>query len=185
MIDILLVPGLWNSGPEHWQSHWERERSGCRRVLQTDWETPRRSDWVAALDAAVGASGTPVVLVGHSTGCATIVHWAGVSRHLARVRGAQLVAPSDPEAPSYPEGPSGFAPMPLERLPFPSIVVMSTNDEYLSTGRASQFAHAWGSRLVNAGAKGHLNSASGLGAWPAGFALVEELRILAPGGPRG
>ena len=38
MTDILLVPGLWNSGPEHWQSYWERERTDCRRVLQKDWE---------------------------------------------------------------------------------------------------------------------------------------------------
>ena len=53
MTGIVLVPGLWNSGPEHWQSHWERERTNCRWVLQREWETPRCSDWVAALDVGL------------------------------------------------------------------------------------------------------------------------------------
>jgi uncharacterized protein len=179
MTDILLVPGLWNSGPEHWQSHWERARSDCRRVLQKDWETPKRTDWAAALEAAVAAAGGPVVLAAHSLGCALVAHWAGGSRHLAKVRGALLVAPSDVEAPSYPAGTTGFAPMPLEKLPFPSIVVMSTDDPYVTAGRARQFSRAWGSRLVDVGPKGHINSASALGMWPEGFALIEELR--APG----
>jgi predicted alpha/beta hydrolase family esterase len=179
MTDILLVPGLWNSGPEHWQSHWERERTDCRRVLQRDWQTPRCSDWVAALEAAVAGSSLPMVLAAHSLGCALIAHWAGRSRNLAKVCGALLVAPGDVEAASYPVGTKGFTPMPLQKLPFASIVVMSSDDQYISPDRARRFARAWGSRLVEVGPKGHVNSASGLGAWPEGFALVEELR--APG----
>ena len=176
MTDILLVPGLWNSGPEHWQSYWERTRKDCHRVVQEDWETPRRIDWVATLEAAVANAGGPVVLAAHSLGCALVAQWASQSKHLASVRGALLVAPSDVEAPSYPAGPTGFAPMPLQKLPFPSIVVMSTNDEYVAPDRARHFAHAWGSRLVDVGPKGHINSASRLGAWPEGFALVAQLR---------
>jgi len=174
--DILLVPGLWNSGPEHWHSYWERGRADCRRVVQSDWETPRRADWVATLEAAVAKAAAPVVLAAHSLGCAIVGHWAPQSKHLAKVRGALLVAPSDVEAPSYPEGPTGFSPMPLAKLPFPSIVVMSTDDEYVTPERAAFFARAWGSHLYDAGAKGHINSDSRLGMWPEGFALVEELR---------
>jgi predicted alpha/beta hydrolase family esterase len=131
---------------------------------------------VAALDAAVAGSSLPVVLAAHSLGCALVAHWAGRSRHLAKVRGALLVAPSDVEAPSYPAGTTGFAPMPLNQLPLPSILVMSTNDVYVTPDRARHFARAWGSRLVDVGPKGHINSASGLGMWPEGFAWVEELR---------
>jgi predicted alpha/beta hydrolase family esterase len=174
--DILLVPGLWNSGPEHWQSYWERERSDCRRVVQSNWETPRRSDWADTLEAAVAAAPDPVVLAAHSLGCTLVAHWAGASRQLTKVRGALLVAPSDAEAPSYPPGTSGFTPMPLAKLPFPTILVMSTDDEYVTPERAKFFASAWGSRLVDVGPKGHINSASGLRMWPEGFALVEELR---------
>jgi predicted alpha/beta hydrolase family esterase len=66
--------------------------------------------------------------------------------------------------------------MPLTKLPFQSIVVMSSDDQYVTPARARQFARSWGSRLVDVGPKGHINSASGLGMWPEGFALVEELR---------
>ncbi len=176
MTDILLVPGLWNSGPEHWQSHWERERSDCRRVVQRDWETPRREDWVASLEAAVVAARAPVVLAAHSLGCTLVAHWAAASANVGSVRGALLVAPSDVEGPSYPTGAVGFQPMPLRKLPFASIVVVSTDDVYVSPDRAALFARAWGSSLVNVGPKGHVNSASGLGAWPEGFALIEKLR---------
>ncbi len=160
----------------------ERQRQSGARLgrfsdgLQTDWDTPRRDDWVAGLERAVAAAEGPVVLAAHSLGCALVAHWAGASRHSSKVRGALLVAPSDVEAPSYPAGTVGFAPMPLARLPFPSIVVMSTDDEYVRPPRAAHFARAWVSRLVDAGAKGHINSSSGLRGWPEGFALLEELR---------
>jgi predicted alpha/beta hydrolase family esterase len=174
---VLLLPGLWNSGPQHWQSHWERERSDCRRVLQEDWEAPAREDWVATLDAEVRRSEGPLVLAAHSLACTLVAHWAAQAspESLARVRGALLVAPSDAEAPKYPPGPSGFAPMPRERLPFPSIVVYSTDDEYVTPERAREFAAAWGSRAVEAGPLGHINSASDLGMWPLGLSLLDEL----------
>jgi len=130
---------------------------------------------MAALDAAVAGSSLPVVLAAHSLGCALVAHWAGGSRHMAKVRGALLVAPSDVEAPSYPAGTTGFAPMPLKKMPFRSIVV-TADDQYVTPDRAGRFARAWGSRLVDVGPKGHINSASGLGMWPEGSALVEELR---------
>ncbi len=178
MNSTLILPGLFNSGPEHWQTCWERLDPNCRRVEQADWERPRCADWVATLDRAVEASEEPVVLVAHSSSCALVAHWSQSARpdHLSRVRGALLVAPSDPEGPAYPKGPTGFAPMPMRRLPFPTIVVASTNDVYVSLARAREFASAWGSRFVNIGEAGHINSASGLGEWPAGYAFLRELR---------
>jgi predicted alpha/beta hydrolase family esterase len=173
---VLIIPGLYNSGPEHWQSHWERARGDCLRVEQRDWDTPTRADWVATLDAAVSTMRGPPVLVAHSTGCATVAHWAATAG--ARARGALLVAPSDPEAPSYPPGPVGFSPMPMAKLPFPTIVVASDDDEYVTPERAAAFAHAWGARLVRLGRAGHINSGSGLGSWLDGQRLLEEL--LAP-----
>ena len=69
--------------------------------------------------------------------------------------------------------------MPLAPIPFPTIVVASTDDEFVTADRAARFAEAWGSRLVVIGAAGHINSASGLGDWASGRALLEEL--LTPG----
>jgi predicted alpha/beta hydrolase family esterase len=172
---VLILPGLFNSGPEHWQSRWQRRHRDFIRVEQDDWERPRCEDWIARLDEAIVA--TPdAVLVAHSSACALIAHWSQTHPH-GRVHGALLVAPSDPEAPAYPDGPVGFAPMPLTTLPFPSIVVASVDDVYVSVERAERFARAWGSRLVNIGNAGHINGQSGLDDWKEGFALLQELRV--------
>lgn len=172
----LMVPGLWSSGPEHWQTHWEAADPSFRRVEQFDWDAPERREWVQRLDDAVRETGRGVVLAAHSLGCATVVHWAGLTGRT--VRGALLVAPADVDGPGFPLEARGFAPMPLRPLPFPSILVASEDDSYLSMERARIMAEAWGSRLVEVGARGHLNSASGLGAWPEGRALLDELLAL-------
>ncbi len=174
MVRLLTVPGLWNSGPRHWQSHWEAAAPGeVVRVQQRDWDTPARVEWVATVEAAVAAAGPRVVLAGHSLGCATLAFWALQTR--LTVAGLLLVAPSDTEAPGYPAGPTGFSPMPLARLPFRSIVVASTDDPYVTLARARTFAAAWGAELADAGAGGHLNSDSNLGLWPWGRALAARL----------
>jgi hypothetical protein len=169
---VLLLPGLYDSGPDHWQRVWQRER-GFTIVEQADWATPRRQDWTATVERAVAATSGPVILCGHSTACATIAFWAAETAFAARVAGALLVGPSDTEAASYPVGPTGFAPMPRAPLPFAGIVVASSDDPYVSPARAREFAAAWGSTLVDIGAAGHINAASGHGPWPGGLALLQ------------
>ncbi|MFP2905384.1 RBBP9/YdeN family alpha/beta hydrolase [Pyxidicoccus sp. 3LFB2] len=173
---IFILPGLYSSGPEHWQTHWERERTDCRRVEQAEWNTPRREDWVATLERALTDSPRPVVLVAHSLACILVAHWAAAhpASH-GRVLGALLVAPSDTEAPGFPQGTTGFAPMPRQRLPFPSVVVASSDDTFITVERVTGLASDWGARLVNVGARGHLGSAARLGSWPEGQALLQEL----------
>ncbi len=65
--------------------------------------------------------------------------------------------------------------MPLQKLSFPSIVVASTNDEYVSLARSRYFAQCWGSQFVNLGAMGHINSATNLKHWPQGLQLLLKL----------
>ena len=175
MMRTLILPGLHNSDPEHWQSRWEARDKTMERVIQDDWETPHCADWVARLDQALERTGPETSLVAHSAGCALVAHWAvGYQRGL--VRGALLVAPSDPETAMFPSGPTGFAPMPLVRLSFPSVVVASSNDPFVTVVRAQAFARAWGSEFVMIGEAGHINSASSLGDWPEGFSLLRSLR---------
>jgi len=169
----LVLPGINDSGPEHWQTLWERSHSWLQRVAQRDWDHPVRDTWVAALERSIAAQDRPVVLVAHSLGCLLAVHWAAGAGQ--RVRGALLVAPPDPDAPSFPAEAQGFTPLPLAPLPFPSVLVSSGNDPYCSHHRAEQFARAWGSEHVDIGAKGHINSSSGLGEWSAGYGLLRGL----------
>jgi uncharacterized protein len=170
---VLILPGLYNSGPGHWQSIWEKENPAFTRVDQRDWDTPDIAEWVERLHEQISASTMPAVLVAHSSACALVAHWAAA--HRGPVHGALLVGPSDPEAESYPKGTTGFSPMPLAPLPFRTIVVASTNDEYVTIERARFFAGRWGARFEIVGNSGHINSDSGLGRWPAGFALLKEL----------
>jgi predicted alpha/beta hydrolase family esterase len=145
---VLTLAGLWNSGPLHWQTQWEAKHPGWLRVPHRDWDTPDCAEWVAELDAAIAACAQPPVLAAHSLSCTLVARWAA-SGSRARVAGAFLVGPSDVDAPSYPDCTTGFQPMLLSPLPFPSVVVASTNDPYVSIARAQQFAAAWSSRLIS------------------------------------
>jgi uncharacterized protein len=144
------------------------------RVIQDDWEAPHCADWVARLDQALAYAGPDILLVAHSAGCALVAHWA-VGCQQERIGGALLVAPSDPEAPTFPASATGFAPIPLLRLPFPSIVVASSNDPFVTVARAQTFASAWASEFIMIGEAGHINTASGFGDWPEGLALLQRL----------
>lgn len=48
------------------------------------------------------------------------------------------------------------------------------DDPYASLERARALAAAWGSRFVDLGAAGHVNTAAEFGPWPEGEALLRE-----------
>ena len=172
--DVLILAGLWNSGPQHWQTLWEKKQHEWERVPHRDWNNPVCAEWVDELDAAIANSDQgPPILVAHSLSCALVAQWAK-SDSMLKVKGAFLVAPSDVEGPNYPKEAVGFGPMPMQKLPFPSVVVASSNDEYVSIERAKAFAEAWGSKFVEIGNAGHINGASGYGPWPEGEQMLME-----------
>ncbi len=172
---VLVLPGWHGSGPHHWQSRWERLH-GYQRVEQHDWERPLRGDWTARLEEVVLDAGGPVVLVAHSLGCILLAWWAAHSANARRVRGALLVAPADVEQAGLRAQLPGWTPIAVHQpLPFPAVLVASHDDPYCSLARARTLAGAWGARLVDAGARGHLNDQSGLGDWPEGHALLAPL----------
>lgn len=177
MTTVLTLPGWLGSGPDHWQTCWERGR-GCQRVEQADWDRPTREAWVEALDARLDSVPDRVVLAAHSLGCALVAHWAHGRRarpdKLAKVRGALLVAPPDVERISAPEEIRGFAPLPTDPLPIPTIVVASTSDPYCGFMRSGLMATLWGAEFVNVGNAGHINAESGLGDWDHGWALLQR-----------
>lgn len=177
--DILILPGLSSSGPTHWQSLWEAEHPEYRRVEQQDWFDPNPENWVRNIDMMVQQCHTPPVLVAHSLATIAISYWVrSKAPSWAKgcpIRGAFLVAPADVESESpHRELLQAFCPVPLEPLPFKSIVIASSNDPYGSLERVTQFAKAWGSELVIAGALGHINANSNIGNWPQGQALFTD-----------
>lgn len=171
---VLVIPGHGNSGPAHWQSIWQAGRPRWHRLQVEDWDHAVCSDWMAAIDRQTAELGPDTLIVAHSLGCLAVVHWA--ARHAQPIRGALLVAVPDPAGPVFPAATSiGFTPLPSRQLPFRSTIVASTDDPYGSAAYARACANAWGSGFVEAGARGHLNADSGLGAWPEGYRLLEAL----------
>ena len=172
----LIVPGLNGSGPAHWQTLWERQYK-LERVEQQDWGNPDAAVWTETLDTAIRARRDKAVIIAHSLGCWTVIHWAALcADNKNRVQLALLVAPPDIEfSTALPKSALDFNRHQRRKLPFPSILVGSENDPHMTLDRAQALAVATGGRFVNAGLVGHINIDSGHGPWPQGEALLGKL----------
>ena len=171
--NVLILPGWQNSGPGHWQSLWEAQY-GYHRVDQHDWMNPRRGDWMAQLEETILAADEPVVLVAHSLGCILTAAWAAHSKNTHRVKGALLVAPGDAERDELRSVLPSWSPVPMNRLPFPSLLVGSRDDPYCSFQRVLAMGEAWGSTFTDLGNAGHINAETGLGDWKAGHDMLRS-----------
>ena len=124
----LILPGIGNSGPDHWQSLWEKANPSFVRVQQADWDNPVCGEWLDVLEKQMAKAGENTVLIAHSLACVLVAHWAAKTK--CKIKGALLVAPPNPDGPNFPKEAIGFSPLPLKPFTFPSIVVASTNDPY-------------------------------------------------------
>ncbi len=167
---FIIVPGWRDSGPGHWQSLWAERLDDAVRVRQDDWITPSRQAWVASIARTILLQTEPVVIVAHSLGCIATTHLP--ANAAARIQGALLVAPADPERRSIL---SDFAPVPARKLPYRSVLVASSNDPYCPVRLAGAYARAWGSEFVRIQDGGHINIESGHGEWSLGAALLQSL----------
>lgn len=174
---VLVVPGLDDSGPGHWQTLWCDRRRDCARVELGQWDNPHRNTWVNKLNLAIHRAGRPVVLAAHSLGCLTVAWWAEYEQPGpdSMVLGALLVAPPDVDRPGIDPRLARFAASPRSRLPFSSALVASRTDPFCTPAEARRMARDWGSRFIDAGDAGHINVASGHGEWRAGERLLGGL----------
>ena len=157
---LLIVPGLTDSGPAHWQTWLQSRQPGALRVRQRDWLTPDLDRWAARIASTLEFAGPGLwVAAAHSFGCLALV------RHLALkpaspLVGALLVAPADPDR----FGIAGL--LPTRRLPIPTTLVYSETDPWLTPASARRWAARWGSNAANLGAAGHINVEAGFGPLP-------------------
>lgn len=168
---VLVVPGLRDSGPAHWQSLWQARHPEYVRVVQRDWNAPRLTEWVATLDRAIRAVRNRVILVAHSFGCLAALR--RIAERPDDVAGALLAAPADPAKFGLEEE------LPQAPIGVPAFLVGSCNDPWLDFDRAARLARRTGAVFVNGGAAGHLNAESGYGPWPEGERLLARLTALA------
>jgi predicted alpha/beta hydrolase family esterase len=170
-IPLLSLPGRNNSGPQHWQSLWQQRRTDARRLEPASWNAPELDDWMAALDRAVEACAAPPLLVAHSMGCLLSVCWATRHRPDLSIAGTFLVAPPNFKRKEF-SAPS-FTQVSESRLPYPALVVASTNDPYCPIEVAAGLANSWEAGFVSVGPRGHIATEPGNGDWEEGWRLLE------------
>ncbi len=179
--NLLILPGLGDSGADHWQSYWLKSFNTSTKLVQENWEEPKLEDWLRELKIAIQKINSPTILVAHSLAVSLVMHWIATNNN-PYIIGALLVAPADVDSPEHtPEVTRNFSPMPIHKLPLPSIVVCSENDPYINIERANYFAQKWGSDFINIGQKGHVNSESNLKYWEEGQLILEELILKTKG----
>lgn len=181
---ILIIPGLRDHVAKHWQTLLKAKLSKTRKVVSVPpLETDKLScaARVEAIQDTMATISGPIIAVAHSGGIIMLVHWA--QKYQRTLQGALLAAPPDFETPlpaGYPTpdvlSANGWLPVPRALLPFPSLVAASTNDPLARLDRVETMAREWGSTMVNVGAVGHLNPASGFGEWPQAEDLIQQLK---------
>jgi len=175
MTAVLILPGLFGSGEGHWQQHWLRDWPDSRCVVQDDWDNPKLDLWLSRLEEALDDFGGAYI-VAHSLGCLLAAKLAGRDS-AKRVRGALLVAPCDlKQTDNLHPGRIDFGDMPIQRLPFPTIVVGSLNDCYMSLDRLTFVGRCWNAEVRNIGNAGHINVVSGFGRWSGGYHFLDSLK---------
>ncbi len=172
---LLIIPGLGDSGEKHWQTFWHAKFENSIRVAQDNWDEPILEEWLERLNENILKLNQPTILVAHSLAVSLVLHWAKKYSN-PNIIGALLVAPADVDSPEHtPECTRNFSPIPLYKLPFPSVVVASENDPYSLFERKKHFAEKWGSDFVNVGKQGHINSDSDLKYWEEGQLILQQL----------
>ena len=168
-VRLLVIPGLNDSGPAHWQTwlqgHYSRR---ALRVEQEDWADADLARWSQRIETTLARHPEARwVAVAHSFGCLALM------RHLALggegVRSALLVAPADPAK----FGVAGK--LPQSRVTQPTVVIASETDPWVRFDAACAWARLWGSQVLNLGDAGHINTDSGFGPLPQAKGLVEAM----------
>lgn len=168
MSTTLIIPGLHSSGPDHWQTWFEKHIPDSVRVIQRDWKIANLPDWSSRVRREITRNPGWITIAAHSFGALAASQAA--FDHSDRIAGALLVAPADPEKFGVEDN------LPAVPLPFRTVVVASTNDPWISFERARHLADLWGADLINLGKAGHINAASGFGRWPEGLEILARLR---------
>jgi uncharacterized protein len=172
-VTILVVAGYEGSGEAHWQQRLISKLSSATLVEQDDWLFGSLGVAVNCLLQAIKTAPKPVVLVAHSAGCCLVAHAAQAllkSGDAPKVKGAFLVSAPDPAiVKTLPKIDVLLADFPHTPLPFPSLLVASSNDPFCSQDVSKKLASEWGAVWVDAGEAGHINTISGHGPWPEGM----------------
>jgi uncharacterized protein len=176
-LDLLIIPGLGGSGPDHWQTRWVQKLSTARLVAQEDFDRPQHKPWVDAIVRQIDAATRPVAVIGHSLGALAAA--SAIAEHGGdKVKAAFLVAPPDLDSPALADSvvdPLFKEKAPQAALQVPGVLVASRSDPFAEWAFAERLADVWALDLADAGDAGHINAESGHGPWPEGLMRLAGL----------
>jgi uncharacterized protein len=180
---VLIIPGLQNSGPKHWQTWLQSQYADAARVEQDDWSVANLDGWARRIEDTVLAHlGASWVAVAHSFGCLALARY--LQRRRESVSAALFVAPADARK-------FGIAHrLPLAPLGVSSTLIASETDPWMGLESAGAWALLWAARFINLGPAGHINAEAGFGPFPIAKQIVERRRVtsatatVAPAAPR-
>ena len=171
----VLSPGYTNSGPDHWQTHLENTYTSFERIIHDNWDFVDRERWVQEIENTLCLLDDEIIVIGHSCGSNAIAQLANTdSPHKFKVKAAVLVAPANVDDKHLPPDITAQSPLPYNKLPFPTLVIGSDNDPFMSLKVLEDLAEAWGAELTVLPSAGHIASSDGYGVWPEVAELIEE-----------
>ncbi len=152
---LLIIPGLNDSPPDHWQSWLQSHRRDAVRVVQHNWTKPELDRWAARIGSTLARSGTGRwIAVAHSFGVLALARYLAMAPD-AGITAALLVAPAEPDK-------FGLGDlMPTRALPITATLVLSRSDPWLGHAAGRRLAARWGCHVVDLGDAGHINVQSG------------------------
>ncbi|MES2091107.1 MAG: alpha/beta hydrolase [Pseudomonadota bacterium] len=174
-VRVLIIPGLHNSGPDHWQTWLQTQYHDAVRVKQPHWDRPDLDGWAQQIALAMDRHADHItwVAVAHSFGCLALARYLDTRTPSAQnpggIRAALMAAPADPVKFDVAQR------LPTQGLGIDSTVIGSENDPWMSMAQAQLWAQRWGARFLNIGAAGHINHESGFGPWPLARFKVDQL----------
>jgi predicted alpha/beta hydrolase family esterase len=173
-IRVLVIPGLHDSGPGHWQTWLQGQYRGAVRVIQKDWHQPELPSWSERITQTLARHDprTEWVAVAHSFGCLALAHHLHAHRASAtvpRIKAALMVAPADPD--KFSVRPL----LPTDGLGLPATLIGSETDPWMSITHARLWSDTWGLHFNNLGDAGHINVESGFGPWPLARYKVDQM----------
>lgn len=170
-LHTVIVPGVGGSDEQHWQTWLENSVACSSRVMQADWNKPILNEWVNQLFQHIQTIKKPIQIVAHSFGCLTTI--AAINQYPVLkhwIDSIILVAPANPtrfNSTGFGTNTDNFVELFQQfHISIPTLMIISENDPWLEFDDAIAYAKLWNVPYVNQGCAGHINVASGFGAWP-------------------
>lgn len=169
---LLHVPGIGDSGENHWHTQWEKSFPKIKRVVQINWDLPNKEEWVETLETTIQKNNKkPIILISHSLGGGAIIH-ANALNKLSGVIGIFIVALPDIEREDFPKECSGFVPMPKRKIAVPAVMISSENDEWCDIEIAKKWSATLSIPIINIGKKEHICGSEEFKTWEEGKKML-------------